>query len=224
VCGLYDRLVSWALGIIHRRLGSEGRVEVLEGVRVRVCPGVFNPVVGRTTGFFMRSMVVTRGARVLELGTGSGAIAVAAALQAGEEGRVVATDISPLAVKCAKETVRLNGVEDRVEVLLGELFEPVAGRLFDVVLFNPPYLARRAGNLMEMAWCAGPRCELVERFLAGVKDFLAPEGVVQVLFSSAAPLRMVLDMMKRHGFGVRVLAQGRILGGVERVYLFHLKP
>jgi len=224
VYGFYDWVVSRVLGFIHARLRRSRRVTILEGVKVLVCPGVFDPVIGRTTGFFMGHMLVPRGAQVLELGTGSGAIAAAAALHVGREGRVVATDVNPLAVRCARGTVRLNGVEGRVEVLLGDLFEPVVGRQFDVILFNPPYLARRAGSLLERAWCAGSRYELIERFLAEVREYLNPGGAVQILFSSAAPLGLVLDMMQRYGFRVKVVAQGSILGGLERIYLFKLSP
>ena len=73
---------------------------------------------------------------MLDLGTGSGVGAVFAAQWAGQ---VVAVDVNPAAVRCARINVLLHGVEDRVDVLQGDLFEPVAGERFDVILFNPPY-------------------------------------------------------------------------------------
>lgn len=77
------------------------------------------------------------GAEVLDLCTGSGAIAISVArLQPGL--RVTATDMSSDALSVASENAHLNGVY--VRLLQGDLFEPVAGERFDAILCNPPYL------------------------------------------------------------------------------------
>ncbi len=77
------------------------------------------------------------GAEVLDLCTGSGAIAISVArLQPGL--RVVATDMSSDALSVASENAHLNGVY--VRFMQGDLFEPVAGERFDAILCNPPYL------------------------------------------------------------------------------------
>ena len=77
------------------------------------------------------------GAEVLDLCTGSGAIAISVArLQPGL--RVAATDMSSDALSVASENAHLNGVY--VRFMQGDLFEPVAGERFDAILCNPPYL------------------------------------------------------------------------------------
>lgn len=77
------------------------------------------------------------GAEVLDLCTGSGAIAISVArLQSGL--RVTATDMSSDALSVASENAHLNGVY--VRFMQGDLFEPVAGERFDAILCNPPYL------------------------------------------------------------------------------------
>lgn len=77
------------------------------------------------------------GAEVLDLCTGSGAIAISVArLQPGL--RVTATDMSSDALSVASENAHLNGVN--VRFMQGDLFEPVAGERFDAILCNPPYL------------------------------------------------------------------------------------
>jgi release factor glutamine methyltransferase len=167
----------------------------------------------------MQHMQIPAQASVLELGTGTGVIAAGAARIAGE---VSATDISPYAIQCARATMRLNDLEQRVELLLGDLFTPVRGRRFDVILFSLPYLARTAANLEAMAWCAGPKCELVDRFLAEARGHLKADGSIQILFSSAAPVTELVAMIRRHGYYVHVLAIGRILRFLERVYLLKL--
>ncbi len=77
--------------------------------------------------------------RVLDLCTGSGALAVALAKEL-PAARVVATDISPDAVALARKNAERNGVADRVEVRVGDLWQPVAGERFDLIVANPPYI------------------------------------------------------------------------------------
>lgn len=74
---------------------------------------------------------------VLDLGTGSGLLALLAARIAA---RVVATDVVESSVRCAWRNVLLNGLELKVDVRLGDLFEPVVGETFDLILTNPPQM------------------------------------------------------------------------------------
>lgn len=78
--------------------------------------------------------------RVLDLCTGSGAIAVALAKEF-PAARIVATDVSAAAVAIAKRNAERNGFADRVDVRAGNLWEPVAGETFDLIVSNPPYIA-----------------------------------------------------------------------------------
>ncbi|MFH2011818.1 MAG: peptide chain release factor N(5)-glutamine methyltransferase [Pseudomonadota bacterium] len=78
---------------------------------------------------------------ILELGTGSGAIAIALAKELRRV-MIVATDISDVAVKTAKENASLHGVEENITFLQGSLFKPVSERTgaFSLVISNPPYI------------------------------------------------------------------------------------
>lgn len=82
--------------------------------------------------------------RCLDLGTGCGVVAMHLALR----GRVIATDISERALLLARANARLNGVERRIEFRRGDLFAPVAGERFDLILSNPPFVItpREAGT------------------------------------------------------------------------------
>lgn len=83
--------------------------------------------------------------RVLEIGTGSGAIAVTLASER-RDAEIWATDLSAGALKVARRNARRHGVEDRVHFLQGDLFEPVGqwGQgFFDLMVSNPPYISRR---------------------------------------------------------------------------------
>jgi release factor glutamine methyltransferase len=80
--------------------------------------------------------------RILELGTGSGAISVALAKEL-PAASLVATDLSEKALSVAEENARRNGVRERILFLQGDLFDPLGkGSMFKLVVTNPPYIPR----------------------------------------------------------------------------------
>jgi len=79
--------------------------------------------------------------RVLDIGTGSGAIALAIATER-PKAQITATEISTAALQIARENADKLQLNDRIRLLEGNLFEPVRGEEFDLVVSNPPYLAR----------------------------------------------------------------------------------
>ncbi len=79
-------------------------------------------------------------ARVLDIGTGTGCIAVTIAAQCAAA-EVVATDVVPEAIELATRNAERHKVTERLTFLEGSLFEPVAGETFDVILSNPPYIS-----------------------------------------------------------------------------------
>ena len=161
--------------------------------------------------------------RVADIGTGSGAIAVAVAKEV-PRARVVATDRSGAALEIAPANAERHGVADRIEFLAGDGCAPLVGKgAFDVVAANPPYIrSAEMGGLApevrewEPRWAleAGPdgmdvTTPLVEQAL-GV---LAPGGWLIVEVGTQASL--VRDCFARCGYeGVAVR---RDLAGIDRV-------
>jgi release factor glutamine methyltransferase len=79
--------------------------------------------------------------RALDIGTGSGAIAVSL-VHEGAVTAVVATDVSPEALAVARSNAERAGVADRVEFRAGSVWQPIqSGEVFDIVISNPPYIA-----------------------------------------------------------------------------------
>ena len=85
-------------------------------------------------------------ASILELGTGSGAIAVTLAAER-PEASIVATDASDAALQVARRNAVRHGCAERIDFALGSWYEPVAGRRFDLIVSNPPYVAARDPHL-----------------------------------------------------------------------------
>lgn len=94
----------------------------------------------------LEALKVLEAPLVADLCTGSGAVAVSIAYEL-PSARVIATDVSGPAVEAARRNAVYAGVEDRVQVLEGSLFEPLARELqgtLDVVVSNPPYIPTEA--------------------------------------------------------------------------------
>jgi release factor glutamine methyltransferase len=145
---------------------------------------------------------------VLDLCTGSGLLAVAAASSGASE--VVAVDISRRAVLAARINARLNGVE--VDAIRGDLFSAVRGRRFDVIVSNPPYvpsdraaLPRRGAS---RAWEAGPRGRaFIDPICAVAGEHLNPGGRLLLAHSSLCGERETLDALRAAGLATSVVAR-----------------
>ena len=125
---LLGKAMAWGYRLIGKDRYDDFRLEWVYGLPFMVTPSVFNPKVPRTGQFFashIDSRLVSRESEVLDMGTGSGVCAVFAANHAR---RVVAVDINPAAVRCARINALLNNLDHKIEVRHGDLFEPVRGR------------------------------------------------------------------------------------------------
>jgi release factor glutamine methyltransferase len=191
----------------------------VQGVPILVTPSVFNPKVPRTGEFLaaqLDSRVVGADAEVLDMGTGSGVCAVFAAKHAR---RVVAVDINAAAVRCADINARLNHVEHRIEVRHGDLFIPVTGERFDLILFNPPFLRGPPRDDRDRAWRSP---DVAERFAAGLHVHLKPGGSALLVLSTFGDAWVFLEELRKRGFAISVLAERRFLN--ERLAIFGLEP
>lgn len=131
--------------LVARRAGREplqyitGTVEFM-GMSFHVTPSVLIPRPDTETLVRTALQRLHGPALIADIGTGSGAIAIAVA-RALPESRVVAIDISAVALDIARQNARALGVEDRIEFRLGDLLAPLAGESFNAILSNPPYIA-----------------------------------------------------------------------------------
>ena len=157
----------------------------------------------------LRREGIAPGSQVLDVGTGSGAVAVVAA-QLG--GSVTAVDVSRRALASAWANAALRG--KRIAVRVGTLLEPVRDRRFDVVVSNPPYVPSPDERLPKhgaaRAWDAGPGGRaLLDRLCRDVPGVLAPGGVVLLVHSSLCGVDATCSALVRAGMRARVVARVR---------------
>jgi release factor glutamine methyltransferase len=162
-------------------------VKIDHSVDIDLLPEVYNP--SDDSYLLLDVTDPAPGEKFLEIGTGSGIIALHAA-KAGA--RVTAVDINPHAVQCTRRNALKNDL--KVNVFVSDLFENVAG-LYDLIVFNPPYLPDEGAptSWMERSWSGGSDgTEVGVRFLEDAWRYLAPRGRIFMILSSFGSLRTVL--------------------------------
>ena len=216
--------------LVARRVRREplsyitGRCEFY-GIDVAVGPGVLIPrPETELLVEFALDEVRRRGGglRIADVGTGSGAIAVAVAR--GEAGvRVTAIDSSPAAVTIARHNVESQGVADRVEVRTGDLLDGAG--TYDVILANLPYVAEAEWAALapevrdwepREALVGGARgTEAIERLLAQAPEHLAVDGVLAA--EMGASQGAAVTAVARSCFPDATVCVMKDLAGLERV-------
>ena len=165
------------------------------------------------------------GGTVLDIGTGSGAIALSLALEGTFE-RVVASDVSPDALEVARANAVRLGLDGRIEFRAGSLFEVAgAGERFDVIVSNPPYVAEsERGDLAPEVVSHEPSAALfggqdgldvIGRIVAGAVARLRPGGLL-ALEIGAGQSAAVTALMDGWYVDVRTMPD---LTGRERMVL-----
>ena len=170
-------------------------------MKIEVFPQVYEP---REDSYLMLKAVKCRkGERILDMGCGSGIIAVKAALQGAN---VVAVDVNKDAVKNAYYNSVLNGV--RIKCLVSDLFSGLKNsKKFQKIFFNPPYLAEEPNDVYSRSWAGGKNMEIILRFLEEVKSFLSENGKCYIIVSTAGKEKRVLEKIKDAGYEFNIIGK-----------------
>lgn len=162
---------------------------------------------------------------VLDVGTGTGIQAQSAAMNKFVS-KVYGVDINPAAIKFCLANAKSN---NKIEYFVSDLFSAFKnGKLkslkFDTVVFNPPYLPADHEK-EDIALVGGKKgYEVLERFLNEVNDFLAPEGIVLIVFSSLTNKLKVDGIIAENLLEKKVLHTTRFFYETLYVYLLKKNP
>jgi release factor glutamine methyltransferase len=182
-------------------------MEVL-GVPITVLADVFSPkyLVGAEP--FTRMLAFTPGIEFLEIGPGTGAIALQAALAGAR--RVVAIDINPAAVANTQANIDRHGVGDRMEVREGDIFDALRpDERFDLIFWNVPfaYVERDVQPTPLQRSTLDPGYEATRRYIQQGRGFLRPGGRLILGFSSViGRFELVQRFAEEAGLEARIVA------------------
>lgn len=168
--------------------------------------------------------------RALDVGTGSGAIALSLATE-GAFSQVVATDISEAALEVARENLRVAAPGAPVDLRLGDGYGPVHGERFDVIVSNPPYVAEHEREALEAEvrdwepetalFSGTDGLDAVRVLLSGAARHLEPGGLLalEIGATQADSVAQLVADLPEFG-GARIVKD---LAGHDRIVLAELR-
>ena len=166
---------------------------------------------------------------ILEIGTGSGAIAITLAKQM-KKVKIEATDISEKALNTARQNVELNNVS--IEFIQSDIFENIKSK-YDIIVSNPPYISKKEyNNLAPEIKDYEPEISLLaeeeglfyyKKILANAKDYLTDNGKIyfEIGYDQAEKIK---EIAKENGFDeINVFKDLNGFDRIIRIHYFHLK-
>lgn len=189
-------------------------------LHIETHPGVYEP--SDDTYLMLDAIDVSAGEAVLDMGTGTGILALYAATCGGV---VTAADIADDALVTAEKNAQAN--ESRIAVCRSDLFAAVDGT-YDVIIFNPPYVPVPEGECMEtpleLAWNGGPDgTRVIGRFLDEVCAYLAPGGRVYLLVSSLDDGAKIEASCAAQGLAMEAIRNRNLFGETLTVFKLYLR-
>ena len=153
------------------------------------------------------NLEIKEGQSVLEIGTGSGIVAMYASRLTD---KITVSDINFDACELARKNFEANNIEN-IEILFGNMFEPIENRKFDVILFNTPYLPTEDDEVIDdtinYAFDGGLNGrKVIDLFLNEVGNHLNDGGIVQMIQSSLSGNEETLEKLDNLGFIAEIKA------------------
>jgi release factor glutamine methyltransferase len=155
---------------------------------------------------------------VLDLCTGTGIVAIKAALAGAE--KVVAVDLNPEAVKNAVHNANKLGLS-QVEVLEGSLFEPVGDATFDVIAINPPYTGKKPSNKTEICFWDEDN-NTTRQFFREFKQHLNPDGRAYLAWADFSSIELIEGLARENGVSLELVESQSTKSGLATFLVYQL--
>jgi release factor glutamine methyltransferase len=143
--------------------------------------------------------------RFLEIGAGTGIVTIAAILENSEyfsrsSEKYVAIDINPQSVKNTRINAMINGLEDRIDVRQGDVFEPLEeSERFDCIFWDHPFHKGNADEDIAQRACFDPLFQGLEKYVKDGHRFLNKDGKLLLGSGNFADLDDMRKIMDKHG-------------------------
>lgn len=188
---------------------NENYEVLFHGLNIQMIQEVFCPVYGEGSHQLADYMNVRDGEKVLEIGTGAGALAILAAEKASV---VIATDISSFAVACARENIERHQQQHKIDLRHGDLFDPLTeAEKFSLIIFNLPFMEGKPQTPLELAMY-DQDYQTMSRFLQNAHKHLLKHGRILIAFSTAGNVAFLQKQIKLANFNCEELISQNING------------
>lgn len=194
------------------------------GIEIYLCENVYEP--SEDTELLAKTILEhcnVKNKTVLEIGTGTGAIAI---LLAKNGAKVTATDITTEAIKCAQKNAKINNV--KIEFLKGNLFDPVKNRKFDIIIFNPPYLPEEEYDYLlpptyKKALIGGKEGnETIIQFINQLPNHMHNHSKAYIVTSTLSKPKQILKHIKNNKLKAKTITKQKYF--FEEIQIIEITP
>ena len=211
-------------------LKNDIKVKIFQynGLKIELHPEVYDPA--EDTFLLINSLDIFEGNFVLEIGTGCGLVALECARIGAN---VVCTDVNPYSVDLAKRNYNRNKhlIKGKFEVRKGYLFSPIKpNELFDLIIFNPPYLPTKENDLVggagwfDIATDGGfDGLKITSEFIDKLSSYLTQNGSAYFVFSSLSDRKKLESLIKKRKFQFKVVSKHSFDSETISIYLLKKK-
>lgn len=214
--------IKYFVGVTYKPLVvkhlSKTRNYQHDGIKLVIPPEVFHP------GFFFSTKLLLKylaryplkEKTFLELGAGSGLIAISAAKKGAD---VTATDINPIAVKFLTRNCEANNV--RVNIILSDLFQNISHQYFDFIAINPPYYKKQPNTYKDYSWYCGENGEYFHVLFGSLRHYMHSDSTVLMILCDGCDMEMIQTIAGKNGFHLNLVYSRKNL--LEENFIFQIK-
>lgn len=203
---------------LYRKYMSQKRQYSYKGVQVMLKPTVFHPALFFSTKYLLDYLLNQniKGKSVLELGAGSGLIALHCQKNAA---KVTATDINPNAIEVMLNSSKLNQLP--IQVIQSDLFDCIPLQQFDIICINPPYYQGQPKDWWEKAFYCGPGFEYFHKLYEQIGAYMHDQTQIIMILSIDCAIEHIASLAASKGLSWRQKDSRKIWG--EWNYIFELR-
>ncbi len=194
---------------------SKTRIYRHQDICIEVPPQVFHPGFFFSTHFLLQyiSKLQLQGKKMLELGAGSGLIAM---LSARKGAIAFASDINPVAIEFLHKNSRMNNIP--LTIIQSDLFLNIPAQQFDLIAVNPPYYKKEPVSVTEQAWYCGEQGEYFNRLFEQLPSFIHNDSIIVMVLCEGCDMAMINGFAADNGFQLKLQQTKR--NTLEKDFIF----
>ncbi len=214
---LIRNIISHTYKPLLKKYLAKERMYTYNGLQLQIHPDVFHPGFFFSTKLLLSQLntIPMKGKTLLEIGAGSGLIAMSAARN---KAIVTATDINPVAVEYLYRNRIANNVN--MNVLETDVFNGIPPTAFDIIAINPPYYKKNPENYAEHAWYCGENGEYFGKFFGNLGRYIHQETKILMVLCDGCDLEMIKAYGKKNHFSMNCICTKKNL--VETNYIYSI--